>query len=506
MRLPELAARSAAEVFTPRLSQVPEFVGLSLAHVAAHCASPMFWPRLTVLVFSAAALGPNCAPLAVCRRLVAPLVRRKVISRVARVLIPTSWREVVVFGRIAPIQLVYFIASAWFRRLDPDVAEAAWNATHAWATPRIRSIQDDYGGFLRKIAQMLGTATPSMPPALIPAFADSMDNNAGLPFTAVKRIVERELKAPITEVFTEFDETAAATASIAQVHFAVLRSDGAPVAVKVACVGSKQQMLSDMRTMLRAAVVLRRLGLDGGIDLPTIMRSYYDIVPEEFDLRIEARKMRRFEAAFDRAGLSNRVGMARAYPQLCTERVLVMTRLKGTRMLDVFRARLDGRDFPCPPAAVRIHGGWQGLVRSLHLAWGEMVLSEGAFHTDPHPGNLLLLDDGRVGILDWGQTKSLRPEHIELMCRMTLAMAAERYAEIERLIVSSGEFELEELEGRSSLERRMAWVRCPCTARGAPRMARARCAPHLYRLRGPAGFRCSSATPLWTRAGRRCVT
>lgn len=65
----------------------------------------------------------------------------------------------------------------------------------------------------------------------------------------------------------------------------------------------------------------------------------------------------------------------------------------------------------------------------------------------------------KVGILDWGQTKHLRPEHVEMMCRVTLAMAGERYAEIERLIEDSGEFELEELAGRSAIERRMAWVR-----------------------------------------------
>lgn len=69
-----------------------------------------------------------------------------------------------------------------------------------------------------------------------------------------------------------------------------------------------------------------------------------------------------------------------------------------------------------------------------------------------------MLDDGRLGILDWGQTKRLRADHVRLLCRMTLAMAAERYAQIEALIEGSGEFALEELVGRSPLEKRMAWV------------------------------------------------
>jgi len=164
-------------------------------------------------------------------------------------------------------------------------------------------------------------------------------------------------------------------------------------------------------------------------------------------------------AAFERAGLAGRVGMARPREGLCSKRVLVMDRLHGTRMLDVMRTAREGRGhLPCPPEVVRVHGGWSGLVRSLHLAWGEMVLEEGVFHTDPHPGNLLLLDDGRLGILDWGQTKRLSPEHVTLICRLSLAMSAERYAQIEALIEGCGEFALEELEGRSALERRMAWV------------------------------------------------
>lgn len=390
------ALRDGARECLPGARHIPEVVGLSVAHAAARCAAPGVWPRLFALVMLAAVAGPaRWLPVHICQRLVPRLLRRKVASTLARIFLPTVWREVAVLGRIAPIQLAYLATSLRVRELDEAEAELRWDETHEWATPRIRAVLDDFGGFLRKIGQMLGTATPSMPPKLMEAFADSMDNCAGLPFWAVKHIIEHELRAPLSELFESVDEEAAATASIAQVHFGVLRADGSPVAIKVACVSSKRQMLSDMRTMLRAAIVLRRLKLDGGIDMPTIMRSYWDIVPEEFDLTIEARKMRRFEAAFERAGLSEHVGMARAHPTLCTQRVLVMSRLMGTPMLDFCReARESGGPPPCPPEVVELHGGWAGLVHALHLAWGVMVLVEGAFHTDPHPGNLLLLPDG----------------------------------------------------------------------------------------------------------------
>jgi len=295
----------AREVLPLQMRRVPEVVGLSLAHALVRCTAPNLWARVSVLVLLAAlvaALGPAQllarlpgwpVLLRACRRLAPALVRRKLASAIAHVAVPTAWREVAVLGRVVPLQAAYALTALRVRagHLAGPAAEARWNATHAWATPRIRALLDDFGGFLRKIGQMLGTATPSMPPALIAAFAESMDNCEALPYRQMRRIIESELRAPVSQLFSSLDKTPAATASIAQVHFGTLRSDGSDVAVKVACVGSKSKMLSDMRTMLRIAIVLRRLGLDGGVDLPTIMRAYWDIVPDEFDLTTESAKM-----------------------------------------------------------------------------------------------------------------------------------------------------------------------------------------------------------------------
>lgn len=194
-------AREAVPLL-PQLRQacafIPDVVGLSLAHAFARCAANGLWSRVSAVVllvslFSVIGPAPLLAalpewPLRLCRRLAPALVHRKLASLLTRLLAPTLWREIAVLGRIAPIQLAYVVTSLRIRLagLSGEAAEARWNATHEWATPRIRALLDDFGGFLRKIGQMLGTATPSMPPALISAFAESMDNAAGLPFSQVR--------------------------------------------------------------------------------------------------------------------------------------------------------------------------------------------------------------------------------------------------------------------------------------------------------------------------------
>lgn len=94
-----------------------------------------------------------------------------------------------------------------------------------------------------------------------------------MPFDFIRVEVERELGAPLEEVFAEFSCVPAATASIAQVHFAVLRQSGAEVAVKVQ-LGNERAIMHDVRAMHATSVALKWLGLDGGIDSPVICQAY----------------------------------------------------------------------------------------------------------------------------------------------------------------------------------------------------------------------------------------
>ena len=94
---------------------------------------------------------------------------------------------------------------------------------------------------------------------------------------------------------------------------------------------------------------------------------------------------------------------------LCSERVLTCEWLAGPQLLDVFR----GSSTALPRPQAKTFGSWRRLYATLHACWGAQIFQLGEFHTDPHPGNVVLLQDGRVGLLDWGQTKVLPPDKVD---------------------------------------------------------------------------------------------
>jgi aarF domain-containing kinase len=324
-----------------------------------------------------------------------------------------------------------------------------------------------YGGFFTKIGQLMGTAQQMMPEAYVRAFSRTMDANPPVPFVFVRGEINRSLEAssvgaedggvsPYRDVFEatflEFDETPAATASVAQVHFARLRSDGARVAVKV-IVADKNVMLGDLACASATARVMSRLGLDSGVDFPTVFAAYSDVVEEEFDLAREAEKMREFATLFESRGLGDKIAVPEPRDFLCGETVLVSTRARGTKLLKTLnRARESGRRPKCPPAAAAVHafnrsdprcGGWDGVFHTMHLAWGAMLLRHGHFHCDPHPGNFILRADGKLAILDWGQTHSFAPPFRRHLCRLVVHMAGEHHEAIAAEVREHSQVKLE---------------------------------------------------------------
>lgn len=117
--------------------------------------------------------------------------------------------------------------------------------------------------------------------------------------------------------------------------------------------------------------------------------------------------------------------------------VEVMQRVRGMKLLSVLnRARERGKRPACPAVAVARHAvggiglGWDGVFGTMFKAWGVMLLRHGHYHSDPHPGNFMLAKDGRLAILDWGQTQ-VAPESYRLhVCRLVLAMVAEDYPRV----------------------------------------------------------------------------
>ena len=397
---------------------------------------------------------------AACTAYLRNALRLRLVARASARVAPIKTRQLSYATRVAPVVGAYVVKRELINlttKPGSSRRDAAWEKTHAWGAERVKAIVLEYGGFFTKIGQIMGTAQQMMPEAYVEAFSQTMDANPPTPFAAVRAEVTRSLEARRAEIggvdfprdgafrdvfeatFSEFDETPAATASIAQVHFARLRGDGARVAVKVV-VADKKRMLSDLACASRTAAAMRRLGLDSGVDFPTVFAAYSDVVDEEFDLALEAEKMREFAAVFAESGLDHLVAVPEPHERLSGAGVLVSTRARGKKLLETLnRARETGRSPKCPRAAAVTHafggtdprfGGWDGVFHTMHRAWGAMLLRHGHVHCDPHPGNFILRRDGKLAILDWGQTHSFAPPFRRHLCRLVVHMAGEHHEAI----------------------------------------------------------------------------
>jgi ubiquinone biosynthesis protein len=209
-------------------------------------------------------------------------------------------------------------------------------------------------------------------------------------------VLDEELAASPDTVFAELDPRPLAAASIAQVHRATLRSSGASVAVKVQRLGIRPVVERDLEIVDRMARRLQaRTRWGATIGIIDLARGFITALHEELDFRVEARNMAAVAAASAAPGSPYSVRLPALHPQLCTQRVLVMEGLDGLP-LDAAGPVIDARGLDR-----------QVLARTLLgcLLW--QIMLGGVFHADPHPGNILLLDDNRLALLDFGSVGRL---------------------------------------------------------------------------------------------------
>ncbi len=250
-----------------------------------------------------------------------------------------------------------------------------------------RRMFERLGATYMKFGQFAASAPGIVGEEIAAEFRSCLDSGRPVPFADVKRTVEAELGRPLGAMFARFSETPLASASIAVVHRATLL-DGTEVAVKVLRPDIEQTVATDIRMMEWFARFMAARGTDAGYSLVGLMVSLRDQIAEELDLRNEAKTMDIFSTLFEQFGLSILV-VPGVHNEYSSRRVLTMEFLDGSAIDDMAHIGRPGVD----PKA---------LVRALLHAWVLTGLRVGAFHADIHAGNLLLLKDGRLGMVDWG--------------------------------------------------------------------------------------------------------
>ncbi|MHB8464216.1 MAG: ABC1 kinase family protein [Acidimicrobiales bacterium] len=259
---------------------------------------------------------------------------------------------------------------------------------------RLRDAFEALGPTYIKLGQIISSGEGIFPAELVDEFRTLRDQVRAETFETVRAVVETDLGRTLEEVFSFFDTVPVAAASIAQVHRATLRT-GEPVVVKVQRPTVSSLVRKDLAAMSWIAPVLvGRIPVAALANPPALVELFAETIVEELDFRLEAENMMDTARILAETGESQAMVVPRPHPHLVTRRVLVMEELTGFAFSDVEGMQRAGIDTTKVVTA--------GMVSFL-----EGAMLYGVFHGDLHGGNLLVLDDGRVALLDHGITGRL---------------------------------------------------------------------------------------------------
>ncbi len=251
---------------------------------------------------------------------------------------------------------------------------------------KLRLMLQELGTTFIKLGQLLSTRPDVVGEKIANELANLQDDNPAITYDAVKAIVERELNGKIEDLFEDFKHEELATASIGQVHEAKLIT-GERVAVKIQKEGITDKIDLDIRIMKYVANRADKLNSDlRKINLPGIMEEFDRSIHKEIDYNNEFMNMQRIEMNF----IDNPdVHIPATYGKYCTSKVLTMEFIDGTKLNDVYASTGDEFDKKL-------------LAKTVLDSYLQQLFIDGFFHGDPHPGNMMILEDNVVCYLDLG--------------------------------------------------------------------------------------------------------
>lgn len=272
----------------------------------------------------------------------------------------------------------------------PEIAKL--NYTH-----RIRLALEELGPTFIKLGQVLSTRPFLIPPDLVSELSKLQDQVAPFPFDEARKIVEKELKKPLPEIFADFEPQPIASASLAQVHKARLK-DGTEAAVKVQRPGIKAVIDSDMRILkMLADLAVRHIPESRPYDPQGLVEELAKTTRQELDFANEGQNIEIFRSNFQD---NPEVYILKVFWDLTTPLVLTTEFIHGTKVSELSRLQSQGLD----PRVIAQRGA--RIVC-------QQVFDFGFFHADPHPGNILILDGNVVAPLDFGMVGTLSESQME---------------------------------------------------------------------------------------------
>ena len=296
----------------------------------------------------------------------------------------------------------------WFIKKKRNKFETP-EASRAFISLRMRKAVERLGSTYIKLGQIISSGEGLFPVELVNEFKLCRDQVPPFSFEEAQRVVEQDLGARLTDVFSTFATTPLAAASIAQVHLATLIT-GEEVVVKVQRPTVSALVRKDLRVMAWLAPhMIGRIKISALANPPALVELFAETIVEELDFRIEADNMLDVAKMLHELHQDGYI-VPRPHPSLVARRVLVMQRLEGFKFDDAVGMQAAGID------TVKV-------IRTGMIAFMEGAMIHGVFHGDLHGGNLFVMKDGRTALLDFGivgrLTGSRRMAFLRLMLNAT---------------------------------------------------------------------------------------
>ena len=278
-----------------------------------------------------------------------------------------------------------------------------------------------------KLGQLLSTRPDLLPDAYLQALVTLQDNVAEISYEEVQQIIEDEIGARISKLFQSFEEKPLASASIGQVHKAVLNS-GKTVAVKIQRPGTRKKFIDDLdtiRSMTALAVkhskIAKQYALDDVIEeLRHILLNELDYTREAQNLVILGDNLAEFE----------HIVIPQPVTGYCTSRVLTMDFVEGRKITKITGVEKTDTDFT-------------PLMDDLVEGYMKQIIVDGFAHADPHPGNVHLTNDNRVALMDLGMVAKFSPDMRENLLRLLIAISKKNGDEISEVLLKISTFNKE---------------------------------------------------------------
>jgi ubiquinone biosynthesis protein len=258
-----------------------------------------------------------------------------------------------------------------------------------------------------KIGQLLSSRADLVPDAFLKPLARLQDKVKPFPYQDVEFTIENELGAKISKLFTHFETTPLAAASLGQVHRAALH-DGRSVVVKVQRPNIHEQIREDFAALEQIAKVLHRHTEFGQRhELPKVLEEFETTIAHELDYRREASNLLTLSTNLREF---KRIRIPRPVDDYTTHKVLTMDFIEGTKITEL-----------SPLAHLDLDG--RALAEELFKAYLKQVLLDGTFHADPHPGNVFLTTDKCIALIDLGMVGYTTPAMQESLLKLLLAVS-----------------------------------------------------------------------------------